>query len=71
MGTKKREMVAELLELFGKMDGPVALHWEGSDEEPTEYHTLEAALQDVAQAAIDTDRTALEIERMAYIVDSE
>ena len=64
----KDAMVTELKELFGEIEGAVVLHWEGDESEATHYFNLDQALSDVADAAIERNMTAEQIEALAYIV---
>jgi hypothetical protein len=69
----KKTIITELESMFAGTSelGGVRLHWEGDDSEPMHFSTLQDALEEVAVSAIETGRTAREIERLAYIVSEK
>ena len=68
---KAQEIRAELETMYGKMIGAVRLHWESDADEAKAFTSLDAALDEVAEQAVEHDMTADEIERIAYIVTED
>jgi hypothetical protein len=64
----KTTILKDLKEMYGDVEGPMRLHWEGDDTEAKSFDSLETCLDEVAQKAIEQDVSAKQIERIAYIV---